>query len=168
MRNAIDVPETLLSVKLSVAIALMALSMISCASPSAPTPAIGVDMTQSQEVLGGPPSIPAWIADPAVIPSGRKGKNNCTFPLGAGATGGIWDYHADGACWERSGSDGWVRQHQNVVHVPQHASCSGGPADVSPIRICREGGARQPNPCDVNTTTGLLGCAVCVRSVVCH
>ena len=151
------------------AIALLALFMIACANPPAPSSTV-VDgrLAQSLEAPTGPPPIPAWIADPAVFPDGLKGRNNCTFPFGPGATGGIWDYHADGACWERAGPDGWVRQHQNVVHVPQHASCGGGPADVSPIRICRQGGAGQPSPCDVNPTTGLLGCAICVRSVVCH
>lgn len=117
---------------------------------------------------GSTGSLPDWIANPAEIPPGLKGQNNCTFPIVPGGTGGIWNYHTDGACWERPGPDGWIRQQQNVVHAPQHAACGGGAADVSPIRICRTGGAGQPTPCDVNPTTGPLGCAICVRSVVCH
>jgi hypothetical protein len=149
--------------------AAMALSCLACSSPSAPSSALsGGDVTQLAAAPTAHFSLPAWIAVPALFPEGQKGLNNCTFPLGPNATGGIWDYHPDGACWERPGPDGWVRQHQNIVHVPEHASCGGGPADVSPIRICREGGAGQPTPCDVNPTTGPLGCAICVRSVTCH
>jgi hypothetical protein len=155
--------------ELRVAVTSVALLMMACASPSAPSTTVtGGSAPQSVAALSESQSIPAWIADPVVIPSGLKGHNNCTFPFGPGATAGIWDYHADGACWERAGPDGWVRQQQNVVHVPEHALCGGGPADVSPIRICREGGGGQPTPCDVNPTTGPLGCAICVRSVVCH
>ena len=168
MRNAIDSFDRRLRVDLIMAVALMTVSVTACASPAAPSKTVlNGDVIQSFGALAGPPSMPAWIANPAVIPSGQKGKNNCSFPLGPGATGGIWNFHADGACWERPGPDGWIRQHQNVVHVPQHALCDGA-ADVSPIRICREGGADQPTPCDENPTTGPLGCAVCVRSVACH
>jgi hypothetical protein len=153
-----------------ITVALAYLFLAGCASPSAPTLSSGVGAggAQAQAMTVGPPPLPAWIVAPAVIPPGLEGRNNCTFALGPGATGGIWDYHAEGACWERPGPDGWFRQQQNVVHVPQHASCGGGPADVSPIRICRAGGQGQPTPCDVNPTTGPLGCAICVRSVVCH
>ena len=152
------------------AAAAVALLSLSCSNPSAPSTTVIDGGRTGQSIVAAPGhlSIPAWIAVPALFPEELKGTNNCTFPLGAGAAGGIWDYHPDGACWERSGPDGWVRQHQNVIHVPQHASCGGGPADVSPIRICRQGGANQPTPCQVNPTTGPLGCAVCVRSVVCH
>jgi hypothetical protein len=161
---------TQVSSRASIAVALVGLSLAACSIPSEPslTSVVGPEAVRSVAAAGGPPSLPGWIANPAVIPSGLKGRNNCTFAFGPGATGGIWDYHADGACWERPGPDGWTRQQQNVVHVPQHASCGGGPADVSPIRICRAGGAGQPTPCDVNPTTGPLGCAICVRSVVCH
>src|SRR5688572_12702391 len=102
-------------VKPGVAVVLVAVLVMACASPSAPsTTVMGGGLTQSLAALTGPPSLPAWIANPQEIPSGLKGKNNCTFRFGPGATGGIWDYHADGACWERPGPDGWVRQHQNV------------------------------------------------------
>jgi hypothetical protein len=152
------------------AIVLAGLSLGACSSPSEPAlmSVAGPSAVQAVAAAVTTPSLPGWIANPTVIPSDLEGRNNCTFPFGPGATGGIWDYHADGACWERPGPDGWTRQQQHLVHVPQHASCGGGPADVSPIRICREGGADQPTPCDVNPTTGPLGCAICVRSVICH
>ena len=150
--------------------ALLGLWLAACSGPTVPgrPSAVESNGTQLRTEMLAAHSLPDWIANPTEIPEGLKGQNNCTFPFGPGATGGIWNYHTDGACWERSGLDGWIRQQQNVVHVPQHAACEGGAADVSPIRICRAGGAGQPTPCDVNPTTGPLGCAICVRSVVCH
>jgi hypothetical protein len=140
--------------------------VVACSNPSAPSGAAEAPVaTVASAAAVGPPALPAWILNPVVVPKGRQGKNNCTFALGPNAASGIWNFHPDGACWEHGGPDGWTRQHQNVIHVPSHAACEGGPADVSPIRICRPGGAGQPTPCG---TTGPLGCAICVRSVVCH
>jgi hypothetical protein len=108
--------------------------------------------------------LPAWITEPAEVPEGLRGTNNCAFyvPL----AGAQWSFHPDGACWERPGPDGWTRQQQHNVHVPSHPECNGRPADVSPIRVCRN--PFEPNPCHMSATTGPNGCAVCVKKVVCH
>lgn len=158
------------TVRCSLGLALALMSVVSCAGPTAPPNAsvAGPTAIGPVELGGGQPPLPAWILEPAAVPEGLRGVNNCTFPFGPNAADGVWDYHPEGACWERPGPDGWTRQQQNVVHVPQHVLCGGGPADVSPIRICRAGGPGQPTPCDVNPVTGPLGCAICVRSVVCH
>jgi hypothetical protein len=108
--------------------------------------------------------LPAWITAPRTMPEELRGLNNCTFPLRL--PDAEWDYHPDGACWERPGPDGWTRQQLYRVHVPQHAACGNGPADVSPIRICQAPGL--PNPCNINPETGPNGCAVCVIDVACH
>ena len=108
--------------------------------------------------------LPAWITDPGTMPEGLMGQNNCTFPLRL--SNAQWDHHPDGACWERPGPDGWTRQQLHRVHVAQHAACGGGPADVSPIRVCQA--PDLPNPCNINPLTGVNGCAVCVVEVLCH
>ena len=114
------------------------------------------------------PLLAAWITDPESLPVGLRGQNNCTFAFGVDIPNAQWDFHPEGGCWERPGPDGWTRQQQHHVHVPQHARCGGGAGDVSPIRVCRPGGAGQPNPCLENPTTGPTGCAICVRSLACH
>jgi hypothetical protein len=161
---------TRVGTRASIAVSLLALWLLTCSGLTVPGRTFAVEPSAARLTTPtvAAPSLPDWIANPADIPPGLQGQNNCTFPFGPGATGGIWNYHTDGACWERPGPDEWIRQQQNVVHVPEHAACGGGAADVSPIRICRAGGAGQPTPCDVNPTTGPLGCAICVRSVVCH
>ena len=108
-------------------------------------------------------ALPAWITHPEELPPGLMGRNNCTFLFGQAAQ---WDFHPDGACWERPGPDGWTRQQQHRVHVWQLAACGNGPGDVSPVRVCRAPG--EPNPCHINALTGPTGCALCVRSVECH
>lgn len=108
--------------------------------------------------------IPSWILNPETMPPGRRGKNNCTFAFGQDVP--QWDFHADAGCWERSGPDGWTRQQRSKIHVPQHNDCGGGPADVSPIRVCLAPGLA--NLCPINALTGPNGCAICVRSLTCH
>jgi hypothetical protein len=146
--------------------------VFACAKPVSPTAspispstaaALGagaVPLTIQSE----PPLLPAWITDPEEFPVGLKGQNNCTF--GFGAPGAQWDFHPDGACWERRAPDGWIRQQQHRVHVPQLASCGGGAGDLSPIRVCRAPG--EPNPCFIDASTGPNGCARCVVKVTCH
>jgi hypothetical protein len=107
--------------------------------------------------------IPSWILNPETLPPGTS-KNNCTFAFRQDVP--QWDFHADAGCWERSGPDGWTRQQQYKIHVPQHNDCGGGPADVSPIRVCLAPGPA--NPCPINALTGPNGCAICVRSLTCH
>jgi hypothetical protein len=110
------------------------------------------------------PEIPSWVLNPEDFPPGLRGKNNCTFAFGQNIP--QWDFHPDAGCWERPGPDGWTRQQQYKLHVAEFASCGGGPADVSPIRVCLTPGLA--NPCPINPTTGPNGCALCVRSVTCH
>jgi hypothetical protein len=109
-------------------------------------------------------AIASWILNPDTLPPGRMGKNNCTFAFGQVVP--QWDFHPDAGCWERPGPEGWTRNQQYKIHVPQHDACGGGPADVSPIRVCLAPGLA--NPCPINATTGPNGCALCVRSVICH
>lgn len=112
-------------------------------------------------------SVPAWVTDPPEVPEGLRGQNNCTFPFGNPTL--QWDFHPDGSCWERPGPDGWTRQHQYQVHGTAVNLCGGGPGDLNLIRVCREGGAGQPAPfCLGTTTTGPNGCALCVPTAVCH
>ena len=109
-------------------------------------------------------AIPSWLLNPEELPPGRRGKNNCTFAFGQNIP--QWDFHPDAGCWERPGPDGWTRQQQSKMHVPEHPDCGGGPADVAPIRVCQAPGLA--NPCPINPMTGPNGCALCVRSVTCH
>jgi hypothetical protein len=155
-----------------------ALLFIACdhiGSPSNPGPVSSVaaprsatdSLTASNAQIGAERlSLPAWVNNPQDFAPGLMGRNNCTFPLGA--AGAQWDFHPDGACWERPGPDGWTRQQQHRVHVPTLAICGGGSGDVSPIRVCRPGGAGQPNPCFINAATGPNGCALCVVDFTCH
>jgi hypothetical protein len=162
---------------LSRAVALCAtLLLAACTAmerPVAPTPlnssqsSAGLgDITRStmpaiMQVAG---TIPSWILNPATLPPDRMGKNNCRFQFGQNIP--EWDFHPDAGCWEHAGPDGWTRQQQYKLHVPNHPDCGDGPADVSPIRVCQAPGIA--NPCPINPTTGPLGCAICVRSLTCH
>ena len=158
----ISVPRYALAVALT-----MLLS--GCSAPVSPSPpgsvaaapaAVGVSISS--------PNLPPWIAEPAVLPVGLQGRNNCTFPFGNPTV--QWDLHPDGACWEHPTQGGWTRNQQHRVHASSVPLCGGGPGDVYPIRMCRDGGAGQPGPsaaCE-NQTTGPNGCVICVRSVVCH
>ena len=111
--------------------------------------------------------LPAWIVSPATLPPGRVGKNNCTFGFGDNVP--LWDFHPDAGCWERNGPDGWIRQQNQNIHFESFPSaCGGGPGDATGIRVCRAGGAGQPSPCSLDTTTGPSGCARCVINPVCH
>jgi hypothetical protein len=107
--------------------------------------------------------LPDWVANPDRLPPGLNGRNNCTYPL---ANSAIWNYHADGACWETPGPDGWTRQQQHHIYVPHLPICSNRPADVEPIRICRRPG--EVSPCSNNPMTGPNGCAVCVPRYTCY
>ena len=120
-----------------------------------------VPLTGAMQVNG---AIPSWILNPETLPPGRRGKNNCTFAFGQEVP--QWDFHPDAGCWERPGPDGWTRNQQYKIHVPQLPNCGGGPGDVSPIRVCQVPG--MANPCPINPTTGPSGCAICVRSFTCH
>lgn len=108
-------------------------------------------------------ALPAWIVYPSTLPQGRVGKNNCTFAFGQVVP--QWDFHPDAGCWEYQGPDGWTRQQQQKIHVPNFPPCGGGPGDANAIRVCRDGGAGQSSPCG---DTGPNGCAVCVRNPTCH
>lgn len=107
----------------------------------------------------------AWITEPAALPGGRVGKNNCTFPFPAEYQ---WDAHPEGGCWERAGPGGWSRQQFQKIHIPNFASCGGGPGDATAIRVCRAGGRGQPSPCLIDPVTGPNGCARCVINPTCH
>ena len=147
------------------AVALTIQLLVACARSEAPATPVGpyapVSTTQG---LAGPPVVPAWVTDPEALPPGLRGRNNCTFAFGQ--TIPQWDFHPDAGCWERPGPDGWTRQQQFKLHVPQLAACGGGAGDVSPVRVCRE--PDQTNPCPINPRTGPTGCALCVRNVTCH
>jgi hypothetical protein len=106
--------------------------------------------------------LPDWVANPAEMPIGLYGTNNCTYPFGVA---GQWDYYPDGACWERPGPDGWTRQQQHDVYVPSFAKCSNGPAALAPIRVCRR--PFEASPCAYNPNTGPNGCAICVPRFTC-
>lgn len=153
-------------VRLCLGIALVAL-LSSCSSSRSPsteaTDIVDLRSLPSEAALQLPP---AWVTDPAEFPPGQIGTNNCTFAFGQIVP--QWNFHPDAGCWERPGPEGWTRQQQHRIHVPHLAACGGGPGDVSPIRVCRPGGAGQPSPCLVNLTTGPNGCAVCVKAFVCH
>ncbi len=143
--------------------------------PVAPTP---LNSSQSSAALGDSTSltmptimqvagsIPSWILNPATLPPGRMGKNNCTFAFGQVVP--QWDFHPDAGCWEHSGPDGWTRQQFQKIHIPNLASCGGGPGDATAIRVCRLGGQGQPQPCFIDPTTGPNGCARCVVNPECH
>ena len=152
--------------RLSLGIVLVAL-LSSCSISRPPsTPAAEIEDLRSLPSEAALASPPAWVMDPAEFPPGRIGSNNCTFAFGQIVP--QWNFHPDAGCWERPGPEGWTRQQQHRIHVPNFAACGGGPGDVSPIRVCRQGGAGQPSPCLVNPTTGPNGCAVCVKAFVCH
>ena len=152
---------------------VLTLLVAGCAAPVSPSPTglaagrtAGLPATPYQSV--SPPELPVWIAEPAVLPVGLRGQNNCTFPFGNPTV--QWNFHSDGACWEHPAQDGWTRNQQHRVHASSVPLCGGGPGDVFPIRMCRQGGPEQPGPspaCET-PTTGPNGCVICVRSVVCH
>lgn len=138
-------------------------------TPSSPTPQPLGEGTVLTESVGADQSatpLPSWILEPSTLPSGRVGKNNCTFPFGQ--TVPQWDFHPDAGCWEHTGPDGWTRQQQQSIHIPQFPACGGGPGDATAIRVCRLGGADQPSPCLIDPLTGPAGCARCVINPTCH
>jgi hypothetical protein len=140
--------------------------VFACSNPTSPTEPIQQPARSLQVQSDAAPAIPAWITSPETLPAGLRGRNDCTFAFGQEVP--QWDFHSDAGCWERPGPEGWTRQQQHLIHVPNLARCGGGPGDVSPIRICRLGGAGQLSGCAENPTTGPNGCAVCVRKVECH
>ena len=154
--------------KSRISVIALAIFAMSCGSHAAPGvhPGVSVPASVNNEVATS--ELPAWIAEPRVLPPGLEGTNNCTFPFGN--TSVQWDFHPEGACWEHPAQDGWTRNQQHRVHASSVPLCGGAPGDVFPIRMCRAGGAGQPGPspaCET-ATTGPNGCVICVRSVVCH
>jgi hypothetical protein len=140
--------------------------------------------------VAGDEPVEEWIRIPAEIPAQFVGTSNCKFAFGQSAK---WDYHPDGSCRETPGPADtlpvigpvrWWRNQQHDVHIPSFhtipaSKCEGGPADVSPIRVCLAktvsdvapgdpvAGAAVPFHC-LNPTTGPSGCAVCVASYKCE
>ena len=111
--------------------------------------------------------LPDWIVNPATLPPGQVGKNNCTFEFPTAAY--QWNFHPEGGCWEHEGPDGWTRQQFQRIHIATgFASCGGGSGDATAIRVCRAGGGGQPSPCPLNSITGPNGCARCVINPECH
>src|SRR5262245_65971845 len=160
-----------------IALSSVAASMLACSEPVSPTrhdigaadptsPSIvsEVDVASPLTRQSQAPLLPEWVSNPEEFPHGLMGQNNCTFALGA--VGAQWDFHSDGACWERPGSNDWTRQQLHHVHVPHFAACGGAAGDTSSIRVCRTPG--EPNPCPLDATTGPNGCARCVISFTCH
>lgn len=146
------------------AVMILSFVALSCSNPPASPTSASAGSGDLEITVDG---IPSWVTDPSEVPAGLRGKNNCTFPFGNATA--MWNFHSEGACWERSGPAGWTRQQQHRVHASSVAACGGGAGDVSPIRVCRSGGQGQPTPfCLVNRQTGPNGCAVCITSVVCH
>ena len=146
---------------------VLTMSFSACSAPVSPA-AAGSVLAGTTPVAVKTPSpsvLPAWIAEPATLPDGKVGKNNCTFAF---VSGSQWDAHPEGGCWERVGVDGWTRQQIQKIHVPNFASCGGGPGDATAIRVCRAGGAGQPSPCTIDLQTGPNGCARCVINPTCH
>jgi hypothetical protein len=77
----------------------IALAMIlsACSDPVSPSPSSPVQVDSPLGSLRGKPSpssLPAWITEPATLPDGRVGKNNCTFPFPLDYQ---WDSHPEGA-----------------------------------------------------------------------
>ena len=149
------------------------LFLVACGAANAPAAPSLQPVVGSGGLLVGDPvvtaaasGLPDWILNPATLPPGRVGKNNCTFAFGQDVP--QWDFHADAGCWERPGPDGWTRNQQSRVHIPSFRACGGGPGDAEVIRVCRVGGAGQPNPCTLDPLTGPAGCARCVINPTCH
>jgi hypothetical protein len=142
--------------------------LLACGGPStpmAPTTTSGgglqvADIAATESVN----ELPDWIVNPAALPLGRVGMNNCTFAFGQNVP--QWDFHPDAGCWEHTGPDGWIRNQQQRVHVPQLPACGGGPGDANAIRVCLAPGLA--NPCFIDAVTGPAGCARCVVNPVCH
>jgi len=108
--------------------------------------------------------LPDWIVNPATLPPGRVGKNNCKFEFGH--EGADLKVHRDAGCWEHEGPGGWTRQQFQKIHVPKLPECNDRSADLTGIRVCRAGGKDQDSPC--GGKTGPTGCARCVANPKCH
>lgn len=147
---------------------LTACLLLACGGPStpvAPTTTLGRALQVTDVAATKSASeLPDWIVNPAVLPPGRVGTNNCTFAFGQNVP--QWDFHPDAGCWEHIGPDGWTRNQQQRIHVPQLAACGGLPGDANAIRVCRAPGLA--NPCSIDAVTGPAGCARCVVNPVCH
>jgi hypothetical protein len=137
-------------------------------TPAAPTEQDFFERPPADNTPAAQPAtgLPRWILKPSVLPVGKVGKNNCTFPLGHIVP--QWNLHPDAGCWEHAGPDGWTRQQFASIHIPSFPSCGGGPGDATAIRVCRAGGAGQPSPCSIDPRTGPNGCARCVINPTCH
>ena len=144
--------------------AVSVIVLLACTEASAPSESNSNALDSNGGVLATAADVPSWILNPVNFPRGLEGTNNCTFRLGSNTA--QWDFHEDGACWERPGPDGWTRQQLHNVHLPAMPECNGGAGDVSPVRICQAPGLE--NPCPINPMTGPNGCAQCVRSFTCH
>src|SRR5215213_558964 len=101
--------------KSRISVIALATFAMSCASPASPGvhPTVSVPASVNNEVATS--ELPAWIAEPGVLPAGLEGTNNCTFPFGN--TSVQWDFHPEGACWEHPAQDGWRRNQQHRVHA---------------------------------------------------
>lgn len=164
-------PATDIAVRLA-PIVLVVVAALACGrsdagtAPLASWPAAHASLDATRELVAAETAIgelPEWIASPARVPSGLVGIVDCSFPFGQIAMPG---FHADAACWERPGPDGFVRQQFTRIHVASFPQCNGGPGDAEAIRVCKEGGAGQPTPC--GEPTGPTGCARCIVNPTCH
>src|SRR4051812_7017130 len=61
--------------------------------------------------------LPDWITEPATLPAGLVGQNNCPFPFGQIVP--QWNFHPEAGCWEHAGPDGWTRQQFQRIHIPK-------------------------------------------------
>jgi hypothetical protein len=138
-------------------------------APGGVSSAGSLSLTQSPEFGSD-----AWIYNPAELPPGLIGKNNCTFAFPMTV---VPNFHpqneADplrGSCWERhagqeGGHDGLSREQTLALHLPAATACGGRPGDLAGIRVCRPGGRGQETPCG---PTGPNGCAACDEKMTCH
>src|SRR5262249_13708869 len=145
--------------------ACVMLLLVACRAADSPA-------TQTRTATGQPSTtstptasqLPDWIVNPATLPPGKVGKNNCKFEFGH--EGADWKVHHDAGCWEHEGQGGWTRQQFQKIHVPKLPQCNDHAADLTGIRVCRAGGKDQDSPC--GGKTGPTGCAGCVANPTCH
>jgi hypothetical protein len=130
----------------------------------ATTPAREVSVQPATTTTPKASQLPDWIVNPATLPPGKVGKNNCKFDFGHDVPN--WNFHPDAGCWEHPGPGGWTRQQFQKLHVPKFRECNDGQGDLTGIRVCRAGGKDQDSPC--GGKTGPTGCARCVANPTCH
>ena len=91
--------------------------------------------------------LPSWILDPERCHLAGVGKNNCTFQFPVGYQ---WNAHPRGKLLGTPRARRLFRQQFQKIHIPNFASCGGGPGDATAIRVCRLGGQGQPQPCFID------------------